>query len=118
MGTRVTLTVKLTVGKDDDLIEWLAAFPKGTRQAQVKQILRSAVQDNHGDEHQLTRIEQDTAWLRMALTEMPTWIEGLLSRVAVIQAPEAPPDGRPTRMDQLSTEGVTRREKHIAKATW
>jgi hypothetical protein len=49
---------------------------------------------------------------------MPTWMEGLLSRIAVIQTPEAPSDVKPSRTGQLSTDGVTRREKRIAKATW
>lgn len=118
MSTRVTLTVKMTTGKDDDLIDWLASLPKGERQALVKRLLRAAVQQRHDDEKRMAQIGQDTAWLRAALSEMPTWMEGLLSRVAVMQAPETLPDVKPTRTGQLSTEGVTRREKRIAKATW
>ena len=116
---RITLTIKLTAGKDDDLIAWLASLPKGERQATAKQLLRDAVRRLHDDENRLVQIGEDTAWLRAALSEMPTWMEGLLSRVVVPETSEtAPPNVKAARTGQLSTEGVTRREKRIAKATW
>jgi hypothetical protein len=118
---RIPVTIKLTAGKDDDLIDWLASLPKGTRQAAIKNMLRDAVQRSRQEANSaalMAQIGQDTAWLRAALSEMPTWMEGLLSRIAVIQTPEAPSDVKPSRTGQLSTDGVTRREKRIAKATW
>lgn len=116
---RVTVTIKLTAGKDDDLLAWLAAFPKGTRQANVKRMLRDAVRRQQEDERCLAQIGQDTAWLRTALSEMPAWMEGLLSRMAVMQVPEvSPPDTKPIRTGQLSSTDKTRREKRIAKAAW
>lgn len=120
MVSRVTLTVKLTVGKDDDLIAWLSALPKGCRQAVIKDMLRGIVQQDHpeiSDADQLAQIGQDTAWLRAALSDLPNWMESLLSRVAVVQAFE-PSGVKPARTGQLSTEGVTRREKRIAKTAW
>lgn len=118
---RIPVTIKLTVGKDDDLIDWLASLPKGTRQAAIKDMLRDAVQRSRqgaSTTDPLTQIGQDTAWLRAASSEMPTWMEGLLSRIAVIQTAEVPSDVKPGRTGQLSTDGVARREKRIAKATW
>ena len=116
---RATLTIKLTAGKDDDIMAWLASLPKGERQAAAKQLLRDAVQRLHDDENRLAQIGEDTAWLRAALSDMPTWLERLLSRVVVSGTAEtAPPDTKPMRTGQLSTEGVARREKRIAKATW
>src|SRR5579862_9048380 len=109
MSSRITLTVKLTTGKDDDLIEWLASLPKGERQALVKRMLRDAVQQRRDDEQRMTQIGQDTAWLRAALSELPGWMEGLLSRIAVVQASEAlPQDVKTARTGQLSNDGVTR----------
>jgi len=118
MGSRVTLTVKLTVGKDDDLIDWMSSLPKGQRQALVKQVLRDAVQQHSEDENRLAQIKQDTVWLRAALSDLPAWMEGLLSRIAVVQTPEPPPEIKPARTGQLSMEGVSRREKRIAKVAW
>ncbi len=122
MSSRITLTAKLVEGKDDDLIDWLASLPKGRRQVMIKEMLRDAVQRNHqgvSNADQLMQIGQDTAWLRAALSEMPTWMEGLLSRIAVVQAHETlPMDVKTTRTGQLSNDGVTRREKRIAKAVW
>jgi hypothetical protein len=116
---RTTLTIKLTAGKDDDLIAWLASLPKGERQVTAKQLLRDGVRRLHDNENRLAQIGEDTAWLRAALSEMPTWMEGLLSHVVVTNASEtATPDVKAVRTGQLSTEGVARREKRIAKATW
>lgn len=122
MSNRVTLTAKLVAGKDDDLIDWLASLPKGRRQVMIKEMLRDAVQrSNQGASaaDQMAQIGQDTAWLRAAFSELPTWMEGLLSRITVMQVPETlRSDAKPTRTGQLSTEKVTRREKRIAKARW
>jgi hypothetical protein len=119
---RIPVTIKLTAGKDDDLIDWLASLPKGTRQAVIKDMLREAVKRSRQEANSaalLTQIGQDTAWLRATLSEMPTWMEGVLSRLVVSQAPDSlQAEVKPTRTGQLSTAGVTRREKRIAKATW
>jgi len=117
---RVTLTIKLTDGKDDDLIQWIASIPAGRRQAVVKHLLREALERRDPTTAQrLEQVGQDVAWLRAALSEMPTWMEGLLSRVAVVDTAEtASVNPKTERGDQLSTEGVTRREKRIAKTTW
>jgi hypothetical protein len=116
--TRISVNIKLTIGRDDDLIEWLASLPKGERQSTVKHLLREAVRQHEGNSP-LAQIGEDMAWVRAALAELPTWMEALLSRFAVSQVPQvASQESKPTRTGQLSAEGVTRREKRIAKATW
>src|SRR5690349_11903037 len=115
MSRRITLTAKLVVGKDDDLIEWLASLPKGRRQVMIKELLRDAVQRQQRElsmTDQLAQIGQDAAWIRAALTELPTWMEGLLSRISIVQTPQVvPQETKPNRTGQLSIESVTRREK-------
>ena len=117
---RVTLTVKLTTGKDDDLIDWLGSLPQGQRQSAVKHMLREAIAcEQNSQANQSHQMSQDVAWLRAAMSELPSCLEGLLSRVTVVNAVESPsPNPKPIRADQLSTEGVNRREKRIAKTTW
>ena len=117
---RVTLTVKLTTGKDDDLIDWLDTVPQGQRQSAVKRLLREAMAAEQDIQAEHTRqMSQDVAWLRGAMTELPTWLEGLLSRLTVVNAVEPSSiNPKPTRADQLSTEGVTRRAKRIANTSW
>ncbi len=118
---RVTLTVKLTVGKDDDLIEWLASLPKGRRQAAIKGVLRGALDCDHQEvsaTEQLAQIKEDTTWLRAALSEMPTWMERLLAGVADGPAAQVSSNGKAARIGQLSNDDVARREKRIAKAAW
>lgn len=122
MNRRITLTAKLVAGKDDDLIDWLASLPKGRRQVMIKELLRNAVQRQQfglSTTDQLAQIGQDAAWVRTALMELPTWMEELLSRIAIAQAPQAAPqETKSNRTGQLSTESVTRREKRIAKSRW
>jgi hypothetical protein len=122
METRITLTAKLVAGKDDDLIDWFVSLPRGRRQVAIKAMLRDAVQRScpgASNTDRLAQIGEDTAWLRAALSDMPTWMENLLSRVVMAKATEtATPDVRTARTGHLSAEGVARREKRIAKATW
>ena len=118
---RVTLTIKLTAGKDDDLIDWLDTVPQGQRQSAVKRLLREALAHEQNPQAEHTRqMSQDMAWLRAAMSELPTWLEELLSRLAIVNAvePPSPLNPKPSRADQLSTEGVTRREKRIANTSW
>src|SRR5512138_1837725 len=81
---RTTLTVKLTVGADDDLIAWLASLPQGQKQPIIKQLLRDVIGQCQ-DENRLAQIARDTAWLRAALNEMPAWMGGLLSRISAMK---------------------------------
>ncbi len=116
---RTTLTIMLTVGKDDDLIAWLASIPQGEKQPTVKRLLREAIGQCQDNGNQLAQIAKDTAWLRAALNEMPAWMEGLLSRISAMKPSEASnANVKAVRTGQLSDEGVTRRARHIAKADW
>lgn len=124
MGTRIprtTLTIKLTAGKDADLLDWLNTIPKGRRQAIVKSLLRDAIQQQLGElgtERRAVQIAEDTAWIRAALSDLPAWMTELLSHAAVVQPSEILRDSMPARKGQLSPSGVAQREQRIAKAAW
>jgi hypothetical protein len=116
--TRVTHSVKLTVGKDDDLIAWLENVPSGQRNGLLKTILREYMQraTDTGLTAQIERIERDTVWLRMVLSQLPAQIENVLARVAV--SPRTEDIQQEPRGSQLSADSTSRRERRIAKATW
>lgn len=119
MAARVTLTVKLTPGKDDDLIQWLASVPKGRRQSIIKTMLRETVpHDSSSVDRSLMQIQQDTSWLREALSELPMWLENLLSNPSALPIQQPVASNTLLRTGKLSTESTTRREKRIAKAAW
>jgi hypothetical protein len=118
---RVTMTIKLAAGKDDDLINWWQSISVGRRQAVIKAILRKQVQPGVQEpivEDSLTQIGQDTAWLREAFRELPAHLENLLARVAVVQTAPPQDSAQPTRTDRLTEGSVARREERIAGAGW
>src|SRR5258708_35331991 len=83
---RVTLTIKLTAGKDDDIMDWLASLRKGERQASAKRMLREAVQALPDDEKQTAQIRANTTWLKATLFFMLTkpspWMRKLHAQVS------------------------------------
>ena len=78
---RVSLTVKLTPGKDDDLINWWQSISVGKGQAIVKSILREYLERGQTEtpSSKLDQIGRDTTWLRAALAELPAHLETLIA---------------------------------------
>lgn len=72
------------------------------------------------DGNTVKRLHDDTVWIREALTDMPTYLEQLLGRMAVyspsqstIPMPEIPPvEGG------LSAEELAHRKAKVGKARW
>ena len=118
MTERIPVTIKLTVGKDDDLIAWWRSIPQGKRQVLIKAAIREYVQHSHWRETKLEQIGEDTAWLREVIAELPTYMERLLSNTAIASPELSSAAVQPARSGQLSTDGVARREQRIASASW
>jgi hypothetical protein len=121
MTERVTLTLKLTVRKDDDLIAWWEALPSGKRQTIIKAMLRDFIEqsaDKPSLDAQLGQIASDTAWLRDSLNGLPEYLAALFKQITV--APVQPTDklSSTERTGQLSDVSVKRREHRIAKTSW
>jgi hypothetical protein len=119
--TRVTVTLKLIPGKDDDLIRWWQSSAPGRRNKLLKQVMRayvSGVSSGETEQQQLSRIADDTAWLRAALTEMPTHLAQIVAHLGAAAAETRPAAPQQGQEDALSNEAVQRREKRIARTTW
>lgn len=112
---RVTLTLKLQPGPDDDLILWWQSTTSGKRQQLLKHILRGYVAGVAGaetEQQQLKRISTDMASLHLSLAALSVRLNQLLLA-------QAPPEEAPlSAPEHLSGEAVKRREKRIARSPW
>lgn len=107
MRRRITMTAKLTAGKDDDLIAWWEHLPSGERSVVLKRILRAFIESSPASP--LRQVAADVAWLRSAFTEWATQAEQTPRPAASRQAPQNA---------ALSDEDTRRREHKIAKTRW
>lgn len=121
MTERVTLTLKLTVGKDDDLIAWWEALPSGKRQTITKALLRQYIGQNSEQpsvDRQIGKIASDTAWLRESLIGLPEYLSELFKQLSVAPVETRSEAASSARTGQLSDANVKRREHRIAKTSW
>lgn len=112
---RVQVTLKLTPGKHDALITWLKALPKGSRQGALLNVLLAHVCQPEID--RLLRIDERTAAIWQAFTELPDYLDQQFSRLSVAQpasVPAAPVESAP----QLDAEAVAVRASKLKRATW
>ena len=111
---RVTITLKLLPGKDDDLIDWWLSIPVGGRQSLVKGVLRAYAQQALG-----LPPKDDATWIRETLSALPGYLEQVVARVAA-----APPIlthkgtlSNPSHTG-LTGDEVERRGRKIARTRW
>ncbi len=111
---RVTITLKLLPGKDDDFIDWWLSIPLGGRQSLVKGVLRAYAQQTSD-----MPPKDDALWIRETLAGLPDYLEQVIARVAA-----APPIlvHKGTLSDPshagLTGDEVARRERKIARTHW
>lgn len=130
---RATATVKMTYTDDADLIAWWNSVPRGSRNAVMKDIMRDYIARERGgyrpilprnvpqpfDPTRFTKICDDTAWIRSALLELPTYIEQVIHHVVA-----AVPHERVSTTDYNASDGevsdaaAQRREQRMKKARW
>jgi hypothetical protein len=109
---RVTITLKLLPGKDDDLITWWLSLPVGSRQGLLKGVLRTYMREKAGQ-------KDDATWMREALAALPDYLEQVIARVAAAPLERRDNSARTDLPDRtLSTEAVSRRERKIARTRW
>lgn len=115
---RVTLTIHLYRGEDDDLITVLEKVPMGKRQMVYKKLLRGqqanfdAAAPAASASEELRDMAEQIAWLVNALNEMPAWMETLLSKVTVAR-PAATSDE-----PAVSTETLDKRAQRLKASQW
>ena len=105
---RLTVTLKLTPGKDDDLIRWWLEQPVGERQRRIKALLRAQLDAEY---IAAQRHHDDVAWIREALADLPSYLEHVLRS-------EQPPPGHSEGPAHLSAAEKERRARRIARTSW
>ena len=112
---------------DQDLLDWWEGIDEGERSDVIREILRiflsegrrrvdESVEHVH-DDHVLVQVQEDIAWLRSALNDMPAYLENLVRQVAAmapsVLEPADKSNGRP-----LSDSESQRRERRMRRAQW
>jgi hypothetical protein len=109
---RITITLKLLPGKDDDLITWWLSLSIGSRQGLLKSMLRTYMREKAGQ-------KDDATWMREALAALPDYLEQIIARVAAAPPERRDDTARANGPDgALSTEAINRREHKIARTRW
>lgn len=109
---RITVTVKLSVIKDADLIEWLTSFPHGERHAALKAALREAMDKPRRDA--LSRLADKTERIWQTISELPTWLEARLRQVVVVEQAAVAAEAAP----RLDAQALAERAAKMKKAKW
>lgn len=130
---RTTATVKMTYSEDSDLIAWWNSIPRGSRNAVMKDMMRSYIEDNRGgyrpimprnipqpfDPGRFTQVCDDTAWIRTALMDLPGYVERVIQNVAAIApAARVSTGSSVSQMGEVTNEAAVRREQRMKKAKW
>lgn len=139
--TRETITIKLTPGKDDDLIAWWESLPLGDyqtpgRQRVIKQALRRALDMPATVEpsspqpltvdlselyaliaQQRQQLDNQNAWIQKIAEDLPGYVQGEISKALATGAPLPPP---PTVEGgaQLDASAVEKRAKRLKDSQW
>jgi hypothetical protein len=111
---------------DTDILQWWESMPAGERSAALRQVIRGAIRNGspdhngHGHSPEMVQVAADTAWLRSAMMELPTYLEGLLSRMPVAQAAAqtVSSEGQPEQQAKMDQAAVDRRRTNMKRSSW
>ena len=129
---RVTATVKMTYHDDADLIAWWNSIPRGTRNAVMKDMMRDYIERNRGgyrpllpknvpqpfDPLRFNQMCEDTAWIRSALLELPSYIEQVIQYVATNGLAAHAQTGGMSPPQTANEVDAARREARMREARW
>ncbi len=124
----MSIGFKASAETDQDIIAWWEALPTGDRSRALRAIIRAAInqQANHPNGNSnsnnpiMEQVATDTAWLRAALIELPTYLEGLFTRMPVAQAEvqSANAGVQPEEQLRLNQAALERRRANMKRSTW
>jgi len=112
---------------DADIIQWWEALPGGDRSQALRDIIRAAIGHTSNvavkvvpiaPALELIQVCDDTAWIRSALTELPSYLEQMLSRVAVVQTSVMPAEIDSAAEARLEQEAIDRRRARMKQSEW
>src|SRR5258708_22891512 len=101
-------------------------MPSGDRSRALRDLIRAEITNggaNHnGNGHapEMVQVAADTAWLRSAFMELPTYLEGLFNRMPAAHAERQPVNAEAQTEEQLRLDqvAVDRRRANMKRSTW
>lgn len=118
------ITFKVYHDTDADILDWWEGCADGERSEALRDVIRERLglglkPAKRLSIPELSILQHDTAWIRQALTDMPTWLESYLQELAarpVIQVvPTHAMAGGPGGMAEDESQ---RRAKRIEERGW
>ncbi|HML23004.1 MAG TPA: hypothetical protein PKD09_15230 [Aggregatilinea sp.] len=98
------ITFKVYYDTDPDVLDWWESLPDGDRSEEIRDVMRDFIDSPKARQQrlkkvtltsmdlELSRVHEDTVWIRAALNDMPAYLEQLLQTVAVMQPISVPID--------------------------
>ena len=121
--------LKAFADTDADIIAWWEAMPNGERSRALREIIRAAISPRpmtaakplpHVPAVELVRVCDDTAWIRSALSDLPSYLEHMFSRVAVVQGSnnQAEMVSESETEARVAQEVIDRRRVNMKQSAW
>ncbi len=121
-----TIGFKAFEDTDADILEWWESMPAGERSIALRTLIRAGISvgeaKHNGNGHMpdMVQVAADTAWLKSAMLELPTYLEGLLNRIPAARsdAQPVPADVQPDDQPQLDQAALDRRRANMKRSAW
>ena len=123
------ISLKAFADTDADIIAWWEAMPNGERSRALREIIRAAISPQpitavkplaHVPDVELVRVCDDAAWIRSALSDLPSYLEHMLSRVVLAQGSNAQVEmaGNRETEARVAQEVIDRRRVNMKQSAW
>ncbi len=137
--TSKTIGFKAFQDTDADLLTWWESIPEGERSGILRDLIRTTLagqgnrprsnghSTNGNGAHpngpgyqQFAQVSEDTARIRNALTDLPGYLERLVTQVAVVRPVMQPetPDDLPGDTRRLEQDAIDRRKANMRQNAW
>jgi hypothetical protein len=103
---------------DGDLLAWWDGIEEGDRSDTIRDILREYLfgKCKTSPPPDMSRIGEDTAWIRLALNDLPGYVEQVIQHVAAMQVTVTA--NAATAAPGLTEQDAERRERRMKKTQW
>lgn len=124
---RVTGTIQMYPGKDDDLIHWFTNLPEGSRNDALKNVLRFSLFDVQPEpahskpvapapvDVQALRREWET-WTHDLLRDLPGYVHQLVQQT--MERPQVHEEPVAAQAEKISIQDKLKRKNNLKKAQW
>jgi hypothetical protein len=125
------ITFKVFYDTDEDILDWWEGIETGERSEMLRDLIRDRVAGHRRPSHkrvpepevmpmmELTRVRDDTTWIREALHDIPAYLEQVIQTMAAMQPVAATAGaGELQAGPSLSMQIKTEREVNMRKKKW